>query len=67
MSGMFMPPPRRLDGLMPVISTVPLKGGMSLNNHNLTNKCNEFSEVVKVQCQEPNSLKVTLITKMLLI
>jgi hypothetical protein len=25
---------------------------MSLNNHNLTNKCNEFSEVVKAQCQE---------------
>jgi hypothetical protein len=40
---------------------------MSLNNHNLTNKCNEFSEVVKVQCQEFHSLKVTLITKMLLI
>jgi hypothetical protein len=28
---------------------------------------NEFSEVVKVQCQEFHSLKVTLITKILLI
>jgi hypothetical protein len=35
---------------------------MSLNKHNLTNKCNEFSEVFIVQCQESHSLKVTLIT-----
>jgi pheromone shutdown protein TraB len=43
---------------------------MSLNNHNLINKCNEFSEVVKIQCQrlkECRSLKVDLITTILLI
>jgi hypothetical protein len=34
---------------------------MSLKNHNLINKCYEFSEVVKMQCQrlkECRSLKV---------
>jgi pheromone shutdown protein TraB len=43
---------------------------MSLNNHNLINKCNEFSEVVKMQCQrlkECRSLKVALMTTILLI
>jgi hypothetical protein len=43
---------------------------MSLKNRNLINKCYEFSEVVKMQCQrlkECRSLKVALITTILLI